>query len=111
MAAETRYPTRRRSSRQNSQQQHNVSEIPVSMPAAATPMSLRTRSNISQSATPAAPSVPAQPPTATGFVNHSAADPSNAFTTFPKEDSVTQAEEQPKPTVDPYLASSTNYFP
>lgn len=111
MAAETRYPTRRRSSRQSSQQQLTVAETPASMPAAVAPMSLRTRSNLSQSATPTAQSAPIQPPAATRPVNHSAVDPSNAFTNFPKEDSIAQVEEQPQPTVDPHLASSTNHFP
>ncbi|KAG2183003.1 hypothetical protein INT44_005984 [Umbelopsis vinacea] len=109
MASETRYPSRRRSSRQSSQQQLNVLESPVPIPAAVPPMSLRTRSNIPQFATPAAPSVPAQPPTTTRSVNHIAADPSTAFTNLPKENSITPFEEQPQPTVDPNLASTSEY--
>ncbi|KAI8584319.1 hypothetical protein K450DRAFT_219300 [Umbelopsis ramanniana AG] len=107
MAAETRYPSRRRSSRQTSQQQQNVSESPVSMPAAAAPMSHRTRSNITQFATPAAPSVLTQSPTTPRSVNHTAADPSVAFTNASKEDSTAPYEEQP--TVDPNLASTSEY--
>lgn len=81
------------------------------MSAAVAPMSLRTRSNLSQSTPPTAQSAPIQPPAATPPVNNLAVDSSNMFTKLPKEDSIAQVEEQQQPTVDPNLAYSTNLFP